>query len=384
LILFISHDAGRTGAPISLLAILESFKQRESFKFEILLGQGGPLRDRFRAIATTHEVRRGFWGRVLRRLRLTDKAPAVLLPSAMKRKQYRLIYSNTVTNGALMPLLKQYGAPVITHCHEMESWMRKSGDKNFELVRHYTTKFIACSEAVKAALVKRGVTEDHVSLVPEPAVIKQVRSRDREAIRAELGIGPKDFVVCGGGQETWRKGKDLFVQLAILLAQRVGDSNAFQFVWLGAKEGGEESELWLELTAQYGKVRNRIHWVGGVENPHDYLAAGDAFVMLSREDPMPLIAIEAAGCGLPVFCFDCAGGTADWVRQANSGFVAPYLDVSAMAHEILSMRMKPDALRSLGSNGSVYVTREFSTLSVAKKIENVVSSVLEDSTITHK
>src|SRR5580698_5439034 len=52
-ILFLSHDASRTGAPIALLTFLKWLRANSDYRFEVVLGSGGPLEPDFKALAPT-------------------------------------------------------------------------------------------------------------------------------------------------------------------------------------------------------------------------------------------------------------------------------------------------------------------------------------------
>ena len=68
--------------------------------------------------------------------------------------------------------------------------------------------------------------------------------------------------------------------------------------------------------------------------------------MISREDSFPLVNIEAAAQGVPVLCFDSAGGTPEFIN-GRAGAVVPYLDLVAMSDKILELlgdRAKRDEL----------------------------------------
>ena len=52
-ILFISHDASRTGAPILLLNFLRWFKQNTDIPFRIILAKTGELEPYFKELAPT-------------------------------------------------------------------------------------------------------------------------------------------------------------------------------------------------------------------------------------------------------------------------------------------------------------------------------------------
>jgi glycosyltransferase involved in cell wall biosynthesis len=71
-----------------------------------------------------------------------------------------------------------------------------------------------------------------------------------------------------------------------------------------------------------------------VPEPREYFLAGDLFLLTSREDPFPLVALEAADCGLPVLCFDGAGAMPGFV-QGDAGYVIAFEDVQAMAEKVV-------------------------------------------------
>ena len=82
-ILFISHDASRTGAPIALLTFLRWLRANSNYRLEVLLGSGGSLKPAFEALAptTTADVEAGrFLGQ------LTTSVPQVLLNAWRERR----------------------------------------------------------------------------------------------------------------------------------------------------------------------------------------------------------------------------------------------------------------------------------------------------------
>jgi glycosyltransferase involved in cell wall biosynthesis len=85
--------------------------------------------------------------------------------------------------------------------------------------------------------------------------------------------------------------------------------------------------------------------------------------MVSREDPFPLVCLEAASTGAPIVCFDDAGGTKEFVER-DCGFIAPYMDVDAMAGHVLSLLRSEQLRQQLGLRAAEKV-RERHTISVA-------------------
>jgi glycosyltransferase involved in cell wall biosynthesis len=71
------------------------------------------------------------------------------------------------------------------------------------------------------------------------------------------------------------------------------------------------------------------------------------FALTSREDPYPLVVLEAGLSGVPVVCFQGAGGAPELV-EADGGVVVPYLDIELMADSIAWLADDPVARQQRG------------------------------------
>jgi glycosyltransferase involved in cell wall biosynthesis len=354
-ILFISHDAGRTGAPIVLLHFLRWLKKNTALSFEILLKQGGPLERDFCNLAPTYRLNgwhpplslKGMVRRIIPKER--GGAPRADLGRLSARRDWGLIYSNTITNGAILAGLNGCACPVISHVHELEYWIERSGPENLAQTKQHTTHYVAVANAVKENLTRNhGIDEEKVSVTSEfiPADDQSAAKTPAAVIRAQLGIPAGAFVIGGSGAEFWRKGHDLVAPLLLALKRKAA-GREIHFVWVG-KEGDEQQkyEMWHDL--KQAGVAAKYHGSGEVSNPLDYFAAMDAFTLLSREDPFPLVCLEAALLGKTVLCFAGAGGIPDLVGE-DAGFVVPYLDVETMAEKIRLLVESPELGARLGS-----------------------------------
>jgi hypothetical protein len=94
-----------------------------------------------------------------------------------------------------------------------------------------------------------------------------------------------------------RKGVDLFSRVADLAADRHPD---WRFEWAGAAPGPLPPEV---------HRSDRVAWLGRLERDRitELLAASDVFFLSSRDDPMPLAALEAIGAGLRVVSSERVG-----------------------------------------------------------------------------
>ena len=96
------------------------------------------------------------------------------------------------------------------------------------------------------------------------------------------------------------------------------------------------------------KLTDYVTLVPAQENPLRYFSGTDIFLLPSREDPYPLVCLETAAFGVPIICFEGAGGMPEFV-EADCGCVTPYLDVDAMASEVIRLAEDRDQRISFGS-----------------------------------
>lgn len=304
--------------------------------FLIMLRQGGELTSEFEVLGPIlffHEqVRGGIIKRVLRRLGLTKRFFLAGLKKKLAGENIGLIYSNTIVNGEILRFLSFLKCPVISHVHELENCIKAHGKTNMEQVKRYTTRYIAVSAAVKKNLVENhGIKKEDIEKIYGFLPVSEIRPQQtRESIYSELGIPAGSHAICGAGTTDWRKGPDLFIRLEEAVNRRLPERTFF--LWVGG-----------DKTSTEGGVR----FLGSRKNPFDYFAACDIFAMVSREDPFPIVCLEAAALERPIVCFEKAGGIPEFVEQ-DCGFIVPYLDIEAMAEKIVKLLDSEGLRRSLG------------------------------------
>ena len=340
-ILFISHDASRTGAPIVLLHLLNWLDDNSDLEFDVLLGKGGPLEDDFKEVSDRcytldrreSLVKRG-WKRVKRKLKVLNRLD--LLIHRLKNNDYQLIYANTcATSSTVIRLKEALKVPVVMHVHELEHTIHRCAGGAFDDVIPYIDRFIAVSGIVRNNLMNaHGVLGSHISVVPAfiPSNFSSSVKYGGEFTRKQLGIPFDAFVVGGCGTIDWVKGTDLFVLIAKDVLGRVSQ-NPIHFVWLG---GDENSNAFLEMKTDLKKlgITSNVHLVSTRANSVDYFDAFDVFLMTSREDSFPLVCLENASLGNPIICFDNATGSTEYVDE-RCGHISPYLDIHDMAKAVI-------------------------------------------------
>lgn len=351
-ILFIGQDASKTGAPFVLLHLMRWLKQNApEYHIELLLLAGGELEEEFRKVCSVHVLYRqisgsGIGAVVEKSIRYLRKklGGGNRLISRLASK-HSLVLGNTAVTLEHLTLFKRRGNQTILWMHELDYavdhfFLREQFLEMAELM----DGFIVGSNAVHEMLLRRGVTRP-VEVVYEFLNTAEVPARSRVDIRSELDIPADAFVVGACGTIEWRKGIDLFVQVA---KRSVKESPNIYFIWVGGRYPGTDTAYdQIQFDVRKLGLEKRIIFVDIEHDLYEYYQVMDVFLLPSREDPFPLVCLEAAAFEKPILCFENAGGMPEFVEE-DAGFVVPYLDVEVMCQRVAQLHDDPQLLSQLG------------------------------------
>ncbi len=336
----------------------------------LLLGDGGPLLDDYKAIcpvviwpAPDKHVVNALADKVLWKLglweRLHDKqlkAHQQAVQAQLDLASVDLVLVNTVTSSRWFSQLTIPDTlPVITFVHELAMSVRiyTRPDELAYLLRR-TNRMLAVSKATA-----RYYEQEHgfdparitlFTLIDTPTMERNVQqARQQPNIYPSLGLPNNALIVGGCGNAEWRKGNDLFVTLARQVIgraqQEAPKDQLIHFVWVGVPAGSLRDDLLLDI--EKAGLSDRVHLIPPTPDVLRYMSRFDVFVLCSREDPYPLVVFEAGLCNVPVVCFEGAGGSPELV-ETDGGYVVPYLDLDAMSTRILDLLNQPELRQRLG------------------------------------
>jgi glycosyltransferase involved in cell wall biosynthesis len=359
-ILFVSHDACRGGAQAVLLNVLSWFKRHTFADLKILCLNSGELLSSFKELGDT--------------LVLSEMRNKRIPEEEFERKLMEfcggapdLIYCNSVASGLEYRLLRSLDTPIIVHFHELEmSIKRYAADCLVDVLAH-SAHFIAISDAVCDNLAtnhgvdKAKISTVYSSITPDSS-IGIASDMEKHKIRDRLGLEKNKFLVfgCGLGM-VFRKGADLFIEVARILRNR--DLDNFHFYWIGDFDKNERDGrygIWADFITALRKegLDKYVTFLGFKDKPREYMQGGDVFLLPSREEPLGLVGLEAAECCLPIICFADAGGMPHFVGT-DAGFVVPYENVEAMAEKVAVLMNDEDLRQQLGARAREKVLSRF-------------------------
>jgi glycosyltransferase involved in cell wall biosynthesis len=204
--------------------------------------------------------------------------------------------------------------------------------------------------------------------IPVRELLENKDSFDTDKLRDDLGIPQDAFVVGASGTIEWRKGIDLFPQIASRALQK--SSIPMYFLWIGGDRNN----------AEFGKVMQDLQKVKlhkevlFVDYKIDYFSMIDAFILPSREDPYPLVCLQAAAFEKPVICFEKAGGMPEFVGE-ECGFVVPYLNVEKAAEKIAYLAENRYAASELGKNAAEKVLDRHDVEKISRELLKIINEI---------
>lgn len=372
-ILFISNNATRTGAPYVLLLFLRWLKkENKKIEIHVVFLEGGDLLDDFKEVATVCYnysdilVKKPFLNRgfsyVLQKINKNNTRKNRYLKN-IANQQYDIIYANTIASVSFATLLKRQCSnqpKLIAHIHELNTTI-KEYLPNFNEYVPQIDLFISVSQLV----IQNLNTEWDVNPLKNHLVYafsgKEANKEDNHK---------KVFEVGASGMVYWRKGDDLFIQVANYLKIRYPEIK-IKFTWVGQIYNRQRNIV--EADLEKANLKDTVFFIGEQSTPENYYKNFDVFLMTSREDPFPLVCIEVGKLGIPIICFEKATGTAE-ILSDGGGFIVPYLDVVAMAEKIVLYYNDSELRNKHGQRNKVNFS-VFTVENMGRKIFNCIESV---------
>ena len=228
------------------------------------------------------------------------------LKRLFRENGYHIVHGQLNTVNAL-PLLaaKCAGVPVrICHNHSTGNWAE--GPKT--LVKHllrpfarlWATDDFACGIATGRWMFgKKKMDEGRVRIVPNAVETSGLlfQESERQARRAELGIGPDAFLVGHVGRFTFAKNHAYLIDIFEALHKKAPDS-----ILLLVGEGNLRDAV--ERKVRHKHLEDCIRFLGVQKDIGSFYSAMDVFCLPSNYEGFPVVAVEAQLNGLPCVVSD--------------------------------------------------------------------------------
>lgn len=313
-ILFVTHSLSRTGAPNVLLTICKWISLNLKWKVDIVYYYDIDLLKDFNMFTENVYDFKEF------KNEFKNEYKRFFFNSLIKKKTfYNVIYFNSAAS--LLDydwFFSNFEAKYVLHFHEMYSYLTIISNK-IPIDRFISSSnlIIAASSTVKADLYKI-----YPSLLSSIDIVNEFI--DSKKIFENLNNNDDTYflnfiqnkkLILGSGTLDIRKGIDIFINIAEIFHSDF-DLNIV-FVWVGGIKDSLEYSIIQNYINNIG-LKDKVLIIPNCTNPFFYFSKCDVFFCSSREDPFPLVCLEANLLKKPVLFLKGFTGLTDYFDSDNS------------------------------------------------------------------
>ncbi|WP_221389772.1 glycosyltransferase [Dyadobacter sp. NIV53] len=349
-ILFFTPYATRTGSEMMLLYIIQNI-DRNRFDVGIVSFANGELLKELPADIPVFIVPKDY--NLLQKIKFQLGINPTLnyLRKIAKEFKADFWYINTMMLPETVAIAKEFSIRFITHFHELPLTYAVLSRSDIKNIIDYSDLIIGCSQVTCKAIEQAG-GKNTALLYSFIDTEKVTKNQERTAeIRKTLGIPKDDYIWILSGMTSERKGFDLLPDIA----EELNDPHV-HLIWVGDKLG-DGLTYYTEQRCSDTKSKTHIHLAGKQKDDYyNYLNAGNGFLLTSRQDPFPLVMIEAALLGKPIISFP-SGGVSEFVEE-GMGIVTQDLSVKQMVdamRKVMSGEVLTNAEKSIKRAGQFNV-----------------------------
>ena len=330
-----------SGAPTSLRHILSEMKLSQTTEVHLVAMRGGVQIEYFRPLCSsiltlTNRTTTGVF---------TNLALFVnLLLFLYKHKKTSRVLINSTTNLRAMLACKMLGIRSFVYVRESESMVLQN---RLGFLRRYMLRFmtgVICVSHSTAEWVNKHVPSKKIKVLHNGVDLKNT-----DILHTIVGV---DSPVIGIiGSLDYRKGIDRFYELIDFCNNRD--------VLYRYKIIGDVSEEIYHLSNYKDQFRDakQVSMTGFIDNVMSEIAECSAVVMLSRQEALPRVILEAGIIGVPVLALDVAG-TGEMLPKNYKYLLPETSNVSILSYALEDL-IKKNVDGSIGQSNRKFIKENF-------------------------
>lgn len=371
-VILTAHDFTLTGAPVVTLNLAATYA--ESYNVIVVALAGGTLQEAIRAECSALaviDVKRATTGEI-----------RATLAELMQDGRAAFAIVNSVASWAFLAPLAALGIPIVTLVHEFAVYTANARRVFGDIARHsaaivFSSDLTLADARRTAALpadapvrvLPQGRGETPVGRDAGPGAGQRLATDLRPA-----GPGERRLVI-GAGSVDYRKGVDLFIDCAARIARAPAEVPV-EFVWFGAgyRPGkGYSYSAFLSDQIERAGLKGILRILPPTPALSRAFHLADMFLLTSRLDPYPNVAMDALASGVPVLCFEDATGIAQVLGEAGlaADCIVPYFDSAALADRVRTLANDPERLQRAGTAAADLARARFDFAAYAAELERL-------------
>lgn len=358
-VLVVSHEASRTGAPKVALNLLTALRKAGA-RTILVYRWGGPMRKELTSAA--HDGRREPLAHLrvlLRRQPVTRALARRVEVWAIRRvlDQYRpdIVWCNTVLAAIYATEATARGIPCVVYSHEgqplAEPALTRAGlfRPDSGQARQGGPILVGCSTDTAHVLGELVGAPGTAWVLHSPVDVDQVRSEDKTLQEANL---PPIVLAVGKGDVN--KGIEVFNEAAMLAADL-----GFQWKWVGDVATDQQVHV--------------VDYLGEVESAIPAISQTAVFVLPSLRDSFPLVVLEAMALGKPIVASRLAGTVE---QLGDAGVLVEPGDASAIVGAVAELLGDPTLAANLGNAALDRCRERWDIAAFDRKVAEILSSIV--------
>lgn len=374
-ILVVSHEASRTGAPILALNLVQRLMER--YNVVVLLLGAGELRANF--------YRTGAMVTTAGHLRIAPALARFLVNRLCRNVRFKFALVNSVESAVILPALRKNSVRTVTLIHEFASYTRPR--RVFEDALKWSDELVFSTKLTWESALHEypDLTGRSAHIVPQGRCVVPPRNESMEQYNNERihisrlmrskASENDSVIILGAGSVILRKGVDKFIECAAHVV-RAHSGRKCRFIWIGNGFSPDTDigySVYLADQIHRAELQGYVSFIEETAAIEAAYEEADLFLLSSRLDPLPNVAIDALGMGVPVLCFDKATGIADFLNENGLGdyCIAEYLDSSDMAKKILALVASPILRSQIGDRSREASMAYFDMASYVSKMVGI-------------
>lgn len=368
-ILFLGHDASRTGAPQILLRLIRDISDDDRYECYTILGAGGPLTDEFSRYSHCYVMRhadRGFLDWYTHSSGFKKEIDR--LDDVLRGVDVIGVVCNSLESRHLADYLSRCGyGPLTTLIHEAADayYTRPIQD----IISASQEVIFPSRYTLERTQKKCLLPVDSVHILPQGLLVDGFGTGSRIAaqkrVARELRLPDGCRIVLGCGTVNRRKGIDLFVEAAIRVLRKQKHDDV-RFIWVGDGPAHYDSAYWwASRQIEEAELGDFIKIIGEREDTEPYFLAADLFLLTSRIDPMPCVVHEAMASGLPIVAIAGNSGAAEYAEGACIEVEEDAADIGEAVLTLLGDRLR---LAKMGIDARSLIASKGSFCSYSRRI----------------
>lgn len=278
-----------------------------------------------------------------------------LLQRIVKRDKIDIIFSHALIASFISVLVKKYFRlknPLILEFHTpIEMGVKDMGLAGYiskKIIiknRKYINKIVCVSEGLREEVHNLGFPYEIIEKIHNPVDIGLVQKSIKSEPEADMAVlvGKSRPVIMSAGRLARAKNYFLLLDAFDIVRKKIDAS----LIIIG--DGSLRSELIAK--AESLGIAQYVMFPGWKDNPFNWIAHADVFVLSSSWEAFGNVIIEAFVCNTPVVSTDCPVGPREIITHGVDGLLANAEDKNDLAGKILLLLSDKKLYNALKKNG---------------------------------